>query len=65
MLTLAQQQGWIQQKPRLQRLQDADLRRGFVEHPQYLGVRQHLPADYQDALDFGTTAAGVRVRLLV
>ena len=53
MLTLAQQQGWIQQKPRLQRLQEADPRQGFVEHPQYLGIRQHLPADYQDALDFG------------
>jgi hypothetical protein len=37
MLTLAQQQAWIQQKPRLQRLQEADPRQGFVEHPQYLG----------------------------
>ena len=53
MLTLALLQGWIQQKPRLQRLQEADPRQGFVEHPQYLSIRQHLPADYQDALDFG------------
>jgi hypothetical protein len=46
MFTLAQQQGWIQQKPRLQRLQEADPRQGSVEHPQYLCIRQHLPADY-------------------
>jgi len=53
MLTLAQQQGWIQQKPRLQRQQEADPRQGFVEHAQYLAICQHLPVDYQDALDFG------------
>jgi hypothetical protein len=34
MLTLAIQQGWLQHKPRLARLQEADPRQGFVEHSQ-------------------------------
>ena len=53
MFTLAIREGWIQQKPRLERLEEADPRQGFVEHQQYLAIREHLPAAYQDALDFG------------
>jgi integrase len=51
--TLAIREGWIDHKPHFQRLQEADPRQGFVEHDQYLAIRQHLPAVYQDALDFG------------
>ena len=53
MFTLAIREGWIQHKPSLERLQEADPRQGFVEHQQYLAIREHLPAPYQDALDFG------------
>jgi integrase len=52
MFTLAIREGWIQSKPHFQRLQEADPRQGFVKHDQYLAIRQHLPAVYQDALDF-------------
>jgi len=52
MFTLAIREGWVDHKPHIQRLQEADPRQGFVEHQQYLGIRQHLPPPYQDALDF-------------
>jgi len=51
--TLAIREGWMQHKPHLERLQEADPSQGFVEHQQYLAIREHLPAPYQDALDFG------------
>jgi len=53
MFILAIMEGWIQQKPHFQRLQEDDPRQGFMEHQQYLAIRQHLPAVYPDAIDFG------------
>jgi integrase len=35
-----------------QRLEENPPRQGFFEHSEYLSVRAHLPASYQDVLDF-------------
>ena len=34
------------------RLREAGPRQGFFEHHEYVAVRRHLPAPYQDVLDF-------------
>jgi integrase len=53
MFRLAFELGWI---PTLltfpARLRENGPRQGFFEHADYLAVRSHLPASYQDVLDF-------------
>lgn len=35
------------------RLEENAPRQGFFEHAEYLAIREHLPPDYRDVLDFG------------
>lgn len=51
--SLAVQAGRLSARPHIPRLQEAPPRQGFMEFPEYLAIRAHLPTDYQDALDFG------------
>ena len=52
MLTLAVHWGWLDTVPGFpDRLRENPPRQGFFEHPEYLAVRVHLPAPWQDILD--------------
>ncbi len=53
MFTLALQSERLGFRPHVPKLLEAPPRSGFVSHDQYLAIRQHLPLDYQDVLDFG------------
>jgi integrase len=53
MFRLAMQAGKLVAAPHIPKLEEASPRQGFFEHPEYLAIRSHLPADYADALDFG------------
>jgi integrase len=53
MFTLAIQAGRLSTRPHIPRLQEGRPRQGFMEHPEYLAIRAHLPPAYQDVLDFG------------
>ena len=53
MFTLAIQAGQLTTKPHIPKLKESTPRQGFFEHDHYLAVRQQLPTDYQDVLDFG------------
>jgi integrase len=53
MLKLAVTRGQLDRLPTFpNRLQENPPRDGFFEHAEYLDVRVHLPASYQDVLDF-------------
>ena len=50
--TLAVHWGWLDTVPDFpDRLRENPPRQGFFEHPEYLAVRAHLPAPWQDILD--------------
>ena len=50
--TLAVHWGWLDTVPGFpDRLRENPPRQGFFEHPEYLAVRGHLPAPWQDILD--------------
>ncbi len=50
--TLAVHWGWLDTVPGFpDRLRDNPPRQGFFEHPEYLAIRAHLPAPWQDILD--------------
>ena len=51
--SLAIQAGRLGTRPHIPRLSEAPPRQGFMEFSEYLAIRQHLPADYQDVLEFG------------
>ena len=52
MCTLAVHWGWLDTVPGFpDRLRENPPRQGFFEHPEYLAVRTHLPAPWQDILD--------------
>jgi integrase len=51
--SLAIQAGRLTARPHIPRLREAQPRQGFMEFNEYLAIRDQLPADYQDALDFG------------
>ena len=52
MCTLAVHWGWRDTVPGFpDRLRENPPRQGFFEHPEYLAVRAHLPAPWQDILD--------------
>src|SRR4029453_6810865 len=53
MLTLGVQAGRLSGRPHIPRLREAGPRQGFVEYSEYRAIREHLPPDYQDLLDFG------------
>lgn len=53
MFTLAIQAGRLGRRPYIPRLPEGQPRQGFFEHPDYIAVRNHLPPEYQDVLDFG------------
>jgi integrase len=53
MFQLAIRRGRLERMPLFpKRLQENPPRDGFFEHDEYLKVREHLPAPYQDVLDF-------------
>ena len=52
MCALAVHWGWLDIVPGFpDRLRENPPRQGFFEHPEYLAVRAHLPAPWQDILD--------------
>ena len=52
MCTLAVHWGWLDTVPGFpDRLRENPPRQAFFEHPEYLAVRAHLPAPWQDILD--------------
>ena len=52
MCALAVHWGWLNTVPGFpDRLRENPPRQGFFEHPEYLAVRAHLPAPWQDILD--------------
>lgn len=53
MLTLAVQAGCLMGRPHIPKLREAGPRQGFIEFAEYRAIRDHLPPDYQDVLDFG------------
>jgi integrase len=53
MFQLAIRRGRLERMPLFpNRLEENPPREGFFEHDEYLNVRAHLPASYQDVLDF-------------
>jgi hypothetical protein len=53
MFTLALQAGKLSRRPYIPRLPENSPRQGFMEHTDYLAIREHLPRHYRDVLDFG------------
>jgi integrase len=53
MFTLAIQSGRLSRRPDFPSLPEGQPRQGFMEHGEYLTIRKHLSAAYQDVLDFG------------
>ncbi len=53
MFSLAVQAGRVSGRPHIPKLREAGPRQGFMEYAEYLAIREHLPPDYQDILDFG------------
>jgi integrase len=51
--TLAIQAGRMSRRPYIPRLPEGSPRQGFMEHADYLAIRQHLCPAFQDVLDFG------------
>jgi len=52
MFILGIQSGKLSRRPHLGKFTEAPPRQGFIEHADYLAIRQHLPADHQDILHF-------------
>lgn len=53
MFRIVVQWGWLPSSPIFPgRLRESTPRQGFFEHADYLAVRRHLPAPFQDVLDF-------------
>lgn len=53
MFRIVAQWGWLEAAPLFPgRLRESPPRQGFFEHREYLRVRKHLPAPFQDVLDF-------------
>ena len=54
MFRLAEEAGRLSSRPVFpERLVESPPRQGFFEHADYVAIREHLPGDYQDVLDFG------------
>lgn len=54
MFHLAVKAGCLSTRPVFpERVEENPPRQGFFEHPEYLAIREPLPSDYQDVLDFG------------
>jgi integrase len=53
MFRLACRAGRLNTVPHIPKLAEPPPRAGFFEHGEYLAIREHLPTDYQDVLDFG------------
>ena len=53
MLTLAIQAGSLIGRPHIPKLREAGPRQGFIEFADYRSLRDQLPPDYQDVIDFG------------
>ena len=53
MFSLAIQAGRLSTRPHIPKLQEAQPRQGFLEHWEYLALRENLPSNYRDVLDFG------------
>ncbi len=64
MFTLALQAGRLSRRPYIPRLPEGQPRQGFMEHADYLAIRNHLPPDYQDVLDFGYLSGWRRGEIL-
>jgi integrase len=64
MFTLAIQAGRLTRRPHIPRLRESLPRQGFLEHADYLAIRSHLPATYQDVLDFGYLSGWRRGEIL-
>lgn len=64
MFTLAMQAGRLSRRPYVPRLGKAPPRQGFMEHPEYLAIREHLPSDLQEMLDFGYLSGWRRSEIL-
>ena len=66
MCTLAVHWGWLDTVPGFpDRLRENPPRQGFFEHPEYLAVRAHLPAPWQDILDLAYYSGWRKQELLV
>src|SRR5262249_7977678 len=50
---LALQAGTLSRRPYIPRLPENPPRQGFMEHADYLAIREHLSAHYRDVLEFG------------
>jgi integrase len=64
MFTLALQSGKLSRRPYIPRLPENPPRQGFMEHADYLAIREHLPAYYRDVLDFGYLSGWRRGEIL-
>ena len=53
MFTLAIQGNVLTARPYLPKLKEAEPRQGFFEYSEYLAVKQNLPVEYQDVVEFG------------
>ena len=64
--TLAVHWGWLDTVPGFpDRLRENPPRQGFFEHPEYLAVRAHLPAPWQDILDLAYYSGWRKNEILV
>ncbi|HEU4370949.1 MAG TPA: site-specific integrase [Methylomirabilota bacterium] len=64
MFTLALQAGKLSRRPYIPRLPENQPRQGFMEHAEYLAIREHLPPHYRDVLDFGYLSGWRRGEIL-
>ena len=64
MFTLAVQAERLTRRPHIPRLRESLPRQGFLEHADYLAIRTHLPAPYQDVLDFAYLSGWRRGEIL-
>jgi len=64
MFTLAMQGGKLSRRPYIPRLPENSPRQGFMEHADYLAIREHLPTHYRDVLDFGYLSGWRRGEIL-
>jgi hypothetical protein len=65
MFQIAIRRGLLERMPLFPtRLEENPPRDGFYEHDEYLSVRAHAPASYQDVLDFASYSGGRRNEIL-
>jgi hypothetical protein len=58
--------GWLTSPPTFPgRLRENPPRQGFFEHDEYVRVRKHLPAPYQDVLEFAYYSGGGSTRFSI